>query len=148
MPPAQPIACQRSSLSTTRSRYETTLGSSKIRAAVSNETPCFRRLMLFLFSSHAKTICIYRIVAHRPAWLGPAGWPRGARGSPLHEISPPFKIAQTGMTIPATIEKNQHLEAYENPLQQTSPPWRRNLWMSRGANSVVCHNIAVISPDQ
>jgi hypothetical protein len=64
MPPAQPIACQRSSSSTARSRYETTLGSSKIRAAVSNETPCFRRLMRFLFSSHAKIMCIYRSVAH------------------------------------------------------------------------------------
>ena len=67
MPPAQPIACQRSSSSTARSRYETTLGSSKTRAAVSNETPCFRRLIRFFFSSHAKTICIYEIVAHRRA---------------------------------------------------------------------------------
>ena len=66
MPLAQPMACQRSSSSTTRSRYERTFGSSKTRAAVSNETPCFRRLMRFLFSSHAKTMCIYKSVAHRP----------------------------------------------------------------------------------
>ena len=65
MPLAQPTACQRSSSSTMRSRYETTLGSSKTRAAVSNETPCFRRLMRFLFSSQAKTMCIYKSVAHR-----------------------------------------------------------------------------------
>jgi hypothetical protein len=43
MPPAQPIACRRSPSSTTQSRYGTTWGSSKMRAAVSNETPCFRR---------------------------------------------------------------------------------------------------------
>jgi hypothetical protein len=72
MPPAEPIAFQRSSSSTTRSRYETTFGSSKIRAAVSNAIPCFRRLMRFFLSSHAK-ICIYRIVAHRAARFGSAG---------------------------------------------------------------------------
>lgn len=85
-PAAQPIECQRSSSSTTRSRYETTFGSSKTRAAVSNETPCFRRLERFLFSSHAKTICIYKSVAHYPAGLGfrlrPA-CPRSGRSNPL-----------------------------------------------------------------
>jgi hypothetical protein len=35
-----------------------------MRTAVSNEIPCFRALMRFLRSSHAKTICIYTIVAH------------------------------------------------------------------------------------
>ena len=59
MPPAQPIACQRSSSSTTRSRYEMTFGSLKIHAAVSKETPCFRRLMRFFFSSHAKTMYLH-----------------------------------------------------------------------------------------
>jgi len=44
---ASRIECQRCSSSTTRSRYETTFGSSKTRAAVSNETPCFRRLVRF-----------------------------------------------------------------------------------------------------
>jgi len=71
MPAAQPIECQRSSSSTTRSRYETTFGSSKTRAAVSNEMPCFRRLMRFLFSSHAKIVRIYRIVAHYAAGMAP-----------------------------------------------------------------------------
>ncbi len=63
MPSAMPIECQRSSLSTMRSGYDTTFGSSKIRAAASNEMPCFRRLLRFFFSSHTKTMCIYRIVA-------------------------------------------------------------------------------------
>ena len=55
-----------------RSRF----GSSKIRAAFSNEMPCFRRLMRFLASSQAKTICIYKIVAHsrgHPVDFGPTG---------------------------------------------------------------------------
>ena len=63
IPPAEPIVCQRSSSSTTRSRYDTAFGSSKIRAAVSNDMPCFRRLVRFFLSSHAKTMRIYRIVA-------------------------------------------------------------------------------------
>jgi hypothetical protein len=39
------------------------LGSSKIREAVSNETPCFRRLIRSLPSSQTKSICIYKTVA-------------------------------------------------------------------------------------
>ncbi len=80
MAPAQPIECQRSSSATTRSLYETTFGSSKIRAAVSNETPCFRRLMRFFFSSHAKTMRIYRIVAHRTALFEAAAGEGAGRG--------------------------------------------------------------------
>jgi hypothetical protein len=54
---------QRSSSSTTRSRYDTAFGSSKIRAAVSNVMPCFRRLVRFVLSSRARTMRIYRTVA-------------------------------------------------------------------------------------
>lgn len=64
------MACHRSSPSTTRSTYEITCGSSKIRAALSNEMPCFRRLMRSLASSQAKTIRIYKIVAHSGGCAG------------------------------------------------------------------------------
>ena len=87
MPPAQPIACQRSSSSTTRSRYEMTFGSSKIHAADSNETPCFRRLMRFFFSSYPKTICIYIIVVHFGIGLGAAGQHFGAAALNTDEVA-------------------------------------------------------------
>lgn len=64
MPPTNPMVCQRSSPLTKQSRYETALGSSKTRAAVVKETPCFRWLIPFLCSSQANTICIYKTVAH------------------------------------------------------------------------------------
>jgi hypothetical protein len=53
-----------------RSRYATAFESSKIGAAVSNEIPCFRRLLRFFLSSHTKTMCIYKTVALHgwPAW--------------------------------------------------------------------------------
>src|ERR1035441_1391751 len=61
------MECQRSSSSTTRSRYERTFGYSKTRPAVANEMTCCRRLTRFLFSSHARIMRIYRIVVHYPA---------------------------------------------------------------------------------
>jgi len=53
------------------SRYDTEFGSSKVRAAVSKEMPCFRRLVRFFLPSHARTMCIYKIVAL--AWLASLG---------------------------------------------------------------------------
>ena len=69
MPPALPMVCQRSSPPTTRSGYDAACGSSKTRAAVSKETPCFRWLMRFFLSSHTKIMCIYESVALRFAGL-------------------------------------------------------------------------------
>jgi hypothetical protein len=48
-------------------------GSSKTRAAISKEMPCFRRFVRFFFSSQTKTTCIYRIVAYPGFVTGGAG---------------------------------------------------------------------------
>ena len=53
-PPAKPIVCQRCSWFTTRCTYETANGSSNTRAAVSNATPCFRRLIRSFASSQGE----------------------------------------------------------------------------------------------
>ena len=56
MPPAKPPACKRCSPPAKRSRYETAVGSSKIRAAAAGEVSFFRRLVGAFSSSQTKVI--------------------------------------------------------------------------------------------
>src|ERR1035437_1276160 len=58
----EPIACQRSSPSVTRSTNVTQQGSSKTSCAVSKSIPCFVRLISFFARSHSIRTCIYSIV--------------------------------------------------------------------------------------
>ena len=61
----EPMACQRSSPSVTRSTNVTQQGSSKTSCAVSKSIPCFVWLISFFARSHSIRTCIYIIVRTR-----------------------------------------------------------------------------------